>query len=96
MQSVSDNIMLGQLCPLGTGAFSLLLDETQLADAIEIAAGFGADSFDERGGSTPGTCRLSDCCDVLQSMRPVCPLHQVPQCASLQSKCRMLQLSLAM
>lgn len=37
MQSVSDNIMLGQLAPLGTGAFDLLLDEGALADAIDVS-----------------------------------------------------------
>lgn len=37
MQSVSDNIMLGQLAPLGTGAFDLLLDDAALADAIDVS-----------------------------------------------------------
>lgn len=35
MAGVSTNIMLGQLAPLGTGSFGLLLDDTRLADAIE-------------------------------------------------------------
>ena len=36
MAGVSQNIMLGQLAPLGTGAFGLMLDEAKLADAIEV------------------------------------------------------------
>ena len=31
MAGVSENIMMGQLCPVGTGAFSLLVDEEKLA-----------------------------------------------------------------
>jgi len=33
---VSENIMLGQLAPLGTGCFDLFLNEKALANAIEI------------------------------------------------------------
>lgn len=54
MQSVSDNIMLGQLCPLGTGSFTLLLDEKRLADAVDVAAGFNFDG-DDRSSMAPGT-----------------------------------------
>lgn len=36
MTGVSTNIILGQLAPLGTGSFGLLLDDTRLADAIEV------------------------------------------------------------
>ena len=36
MAGVSQNIMLGQLAPLGTGSFGLMLDEAKLADAIEV------------------------------------------------------------
>ncbi len=36
MLGVSTNIMLGQLAPLGTGSFGLLLDDARLADAIEV------------------------------------------------------------
>ena len=64
MQSVSDNIMLGQLCPIGTGSFTLLLDERRLLDAIDVSAGFmyGDADIEGRGGLTPGTlcCSLSD------------------------------------
>ena len=38
MAGVSTNIMMGQLAPLGTGSFGLLLDDTRLADAIEARA----------------------------------------------------------
>jgi DNA-directed RNA polymerase II subunit RPB1 len=31
MAGVSENILMGQLCPVGTGAFSLLIDEEKLA-----------------------------------------------------------------
>lgn len=31
--------MLGQLCPLGTGAFDLLLNEADLAEAVDLLAG---------------------------------------------------------
>jgi DNA-directed RNA polymerase II subunit RPB1 len=41
MKGVSENIMLGQLAPLGTGAFSLLLDAEKLGDAIEIPLTLG-------------------------------------------------------
>jgi hypothetical protein len=55
MQSVSDNIMLGQLAPIGTGACTLLLDEAALEDAVDVSVmdyetAFGA------GGMTP--CKL--------------------------------------
>lgn len=43
VQGVSENIMLGQLCPLGTGAFDLLLNEEDLRDAMENLAGPGMD-----------------------------------------------------
>ncbi len=36
MNGVSENIMMGQLAPLGTGSFGLMLDEEKLADAIEV------------------------------------------------------------
>ncbi len=44
---VSENIMLGQMCPLGTGCFDLLLDEKALEDSFDVqvsaaAAGVGA------------------------------------------------------
>jgi DNA-directed RNA polymerase II subunit RPB1 len=58
---VSEAVMLGQLAPIGTGAFSLLLDEARLADAVEVqvAGGLGG-GYDGGGGGgfgampTPG------------------------------------------
>lgn len=51
--------MMGQLCPVGTGAFSLLLDDAKLADAhdldlqqFELADQFGA--LGMTPGRTPG------------------------------------------
>lgn len=38
LAAVSENIMLGQLAPIGTGAFELFIDEDMLKDAIEIDA----------------------------------------------------------
>ncbi len=35
-QGVSDNLMMGNLCPLGTGSFDLLLDEDALKDAFDV------------------------------------------------------------
>lgn len=36
MAGVSENIMLGAMCPVGTGAFDLILDEDKAADAEEL------------------------------------------------------------
>ena len=55
MQSVSDNIMLGQLAPVGTGAFDLLLDDKALMDAIDVSLMEDAHA----AGMTPGA--LSSC-----------------------------------
>lgn len=38
MKGVSENIILGQLVPMGTGSFDLMLDDTKLQDAIEVTA----------------------------------------------------------
>lgn len=43
-QGVSENLILGQLAPVGTGYFELLIDETSLADAIEVGV-MGVDDF---------------------------------------------------
>ncbi|KAK9866738.1 hypothetical protein WJX84_006023 [Apatococcus fuscideae] len=52
MQGVSENLILGQLAPVGTGCFDLLLNESQLDNAIEVAV-LGADDF-SFGPMTPG------------------------------------------
>ena len=36
-RGVAENVMLGQLAPLGTGSFSLILDESKLKDAVPLA-----------------------------------------------------------
>ena len=46
------NIMLGQLAPLGTGSFGLMLDEARLADAIEVS--YAPDLDLDALGRTPG------------------------------------------
>ncbi len=40
MKGVSENIILGQLVPMGTGSFDLMLDDTKLQDAIEVLQPF--------------------------------------------------------
>jgi len=53
MTGVSEAVMLGALAPIGTGAFSLMLDEARLADAVEVGiggdAGFGLGAGGEYG-----------------------------------------------
>ena len=44
LQGVSENLILGQLAPVGTGYFSLLLDDSKLDDAIEVGV-VGADAY---------------------------------------------------
>eukprot|EP01087_Luapelamoeba_hula_P008948 TRINITY_DN2277_c0_g1_i2.p1 TRINITY_DN2277_c0_g1~~TRINITY_DN2277_c0_g1_i2.p1 ORF type:complete len:1803 (+),score=263.71 TRINITY_DN2277_c0_g1_i2:156-5564(+) len=44
LRGVTENIMLGQLAPLGTGCFDLLLNEAMLKDAIEQVSLTGADT----------------------------------------------------
>eukprot|EP00192_Tetraselmis_astigmatica_P001786 CAMPEP_0117656308 /NCGR_PEP_ID=MMETSP0804-20121206/4737_1 /TAXON_ID=1074897 /ORGANISM="Tetraselmis astigmatica, Strain CCMP880" /LENGTH=1576 /DNA_ID=CAMNT_0005462705 /DNA_START=256 /DNA_END=4982 /DNA_ORIENTATION=- len=51
---VSENIMLGQLAPVGTGAFSLMLNEDMLHDAIEWQYGAALDGAEFPGAMTPG------------------------------------------
>ena len=62
MQSVSDNIMLGQLAPVGTGAFDLLLDDKALMDAIDVSLMEDALA----AGMTPGAppLRASRLCSI--------------------------------
>lgn len=59
LQGVSENIMLGQLCPLGTGSFDLHLNENMLKHAIELqldpTGGMGGGMMGAGGyGMTPG------------------------------------------
>lgn len=57
MKGVSEAIIMGQLAPLGTGEFDVLLDETKLARARALATqgqAFAADVDGLMGGRTPG------------------------------------------
>eukprot|EP00899_Mesostigma_viride_P002361 jgi/Mesvir1/12125/Mv00383-RA.1 len=47
---VTENVMLGQLTPIGTGCFDLLLNDEMLADAIELQFS----TYDPDMGRTPG------------------------------------------
>ena len=49
MTGVSEAVMLGALAPIGTGAFSLMLDEARLADAVEVGL-LGA-AYGDGGGA---------------------------------------------
>lgn len=76
LQGVSENIMLGQLPPIGTGSFKLLLNEKKLKDAIEpeaaqeqnvvgsplgvVGGGFDTAWSPARGLGTPGRKRTFD------------------------------------
>ncbi len=44
VQGVSENLILGQLAPVGTGYFQLLLDDSKLDDAIEVGV-VGPDDY---------------------------------------------------
>ena len=53
LKGVSENILMGQQCPFGTGMFDLILDEKMLMETIEVrgdenvkkpSAGYGNDS----------------------------------------------------
>ena len=58
MTGVSENIMLGQLCPLGTGCFDLLLNEEALQDAFDMQASRGGGGGGAReAGEGAGTVR---------------------------------------
>jgi hypothetical protein len=69
MAGVSQNIMLGQLAPLGTGCFGLMLDEDKLADAIEVpilaaplpAVHMVCSRLGSRGKSACSYCRAEEC-----------------------------------
>jgi DNA-directed RNA polymerase II subunit RPB1 len=52
MTGPSENIMLGQFCPIGTGEFKIHLNEDLLKDAIDLDLFSGAGAVG--GGVTPG------------------------------------------
>lgn len=72
LMGVSDNIMMGNMCPLGTGSFDLLLDESALESAFDVQVGGGEGMEAENvgrcrqsmekgagGGAGGGTCPVS-------------------------------------
>jgi len=54
LTSVSENILLGQLAPLGTGCFDLFIDEDMLEDAIVVEGGEEAGLATGEEGHGPG------------------------------------------
>lgn len=56
-KGVSENIMLGQLAPMGTGEFDLVMDNAMLSTMVEdnshLGVGAGAGSFMDQGAATP-------------------------------------------
>jgi len=62
VRGVSENIMLGQLAPLGTGEFELFLNEEMLQDAQPVDIGgddaLGGESGFLEGSQTPGGTAL--------------------------------------
>ncbi|KEP67472.1 UNVERIFIED_CONTAM: DNA-directed RNA polymerase II RPB1 [Hammondia hammondi] len=56
LRGVTENIMMGQLCPLGTGYFDVLIDEEKLKDASHNLDGLGgAGEFDGGVGTSPSS-----------------------------------------
>ena len=83
MQSVSDNIMLGQLAPLGTGAFDLLLDETALHDAIDVSLMEDVAA----AGLTPGAPLIPSLIEPLADVLPVPRLAHSPRLNGSSAPC---------
>ena len=50
LRGVSENIVLGQLPPIGTGCFSLMLDAEKCKEGMEIPLNIGGGG----GGMMPG------------------------------------------
>lgn len=55
LKGVSENILLGQLPPLGTGCFDLILNEEKLKDAIEMGGDAPNMFYYEPGAASPGS-----------------------------------------
>jgi hypothetical protein len=72
MKGVSENIILGQLVPMGTGSFDLMLDDTKLQDAIEVLQPLASRCWAEQSHAASAantacfvhssTCFCADCC----------------------------------
>uniref|UniRef100_A0A663FK03 DNA-directed RNA polymerase subunit n=1 Tax=Aquila chrysaetos chrysaetos TaxID=223781 RepID=A0A663FK03_AQUCH len=59
MKGVSENIMLGQLAPAGTGCFDLLLDAEKCKHGMEIPSALPGLGVGGRSGMTPGGAGFS-------------------------------------
>uniref|UniRef100_A0A8U7NUV3 3'-5' exoribonuclease n=1 Tax=Corvus moneduloides TaxID=1196302 RepID=A0A8U7NUV3_CORMO len=59
MKGVSENIMLGQLAPAGTGCFDLLLDAEKCKHGMEIPSALPGLGVGGRDGMTPGGAGFS-------------------------------------
>ena len=55
MNGVTENLMLGQLCPMGTGTFDLVLDADLLKGALEFqdVVPTGAEAAQDPSAATP-------------------------------------------
>ncbi|CAF4654769.1 unnamed protein product, partial [Rotaria magnacalcarata] len=47
LKGVSENILLGQLAKIGTGAFDLLLDVEKCSSAMELPMNFAQDTMND-------------------------------------------------
>ena len=59
MKGVSENIMLGQLAPCGTGCFDLLLDAEKCKYGMEIPTNIPGISVAGRKSEIPRLCSLA-------------------------------------
>lgn len=51
-RGISENVMLGQMAPLGTGAFDVMVDDKMLQSASNVAVVADTNDYDD-GGATP-------------------------------------------
>lgn len=70
LRGVSENIIVGQLPPIGTGCFSLMLDAEKCKEGMEIPLNIGG-----AGGMMPGTIVF-----IYDSTYPQCMSTTCPQC----------------
>lgn len=92
MKGVSENIMLGQLAPAGTGCFDLLLDAEKCKYGMEIPTnipGLGAAGREYTRGYEEEVGRWGGC---TWARRPVPGLFIVGHCAPLCSHRHVLRL----
>ncbi len=82
MKGVSENIILGQLVPMGTGSFDLMLDDTKLQDAIEVLRSLASTCWTEQSCAAlaadiaclvhSSACFCADCCGLLYHLMLHC------------------------